>query len=291
MMNRQPRLHAVQMLALLAVSTLIPPLPAKDAPLDVLVIAPHPDDEVIGCAGVMLQALSQHRRVGVVILTNGDGHVALAAAVAKKDKHQLQPDDFLRAAAIRQQHPLRATARIGVPRDELKFLGHPDSGLEKFYTMDGSTPFQQMFTQKGETHGVTAPDYRSVAHGKPAPYLKASVVADLAEIIRERQPKEIYVTNEADTHADHRFAFSYVRDAIRAANHRGDLFTYVVQGNPPSQPPDHRVALTAGEIKTKRSALEDHQAGTSPVHDHLADEYMKPEELFWKIPADPAAVR
>ena len=42
------------------------------APLDALVIAPHPDDEVIGCAGVIQRTLAAKKRVTVVILTNGD---------------------------------------------------------------------------------------------------------------------------------------------------------------------------------------------------------------------------
>lgn len=57
------------------------------------------------------------------------------------------------------------------------------------------------------------------------------------------------------------------------------------------KPPDRRVTLTAEQIATKRAAIGEHQAGTSPVHDHLADEYMKPEELFWKIRVEPAAAK
>jgi LmbE family N-acetylglucosaminyl deacetylase len=290
-MNNGIRRRLFQTLVLSAGFALASPLPAQDppennthpAPLDVLVVAPHPDDEVIGCAGVMLQALEQHKRVGVVVITSGDGYPALAAVVAKKDKAQLVPDDFLKAGALRQQHSVRAMARIGVPRDELVFLGYPDSGLEKIYSANGSAPFQQMFTMKNETYGVTARDYHSVVHGTPAPYLKANVVGDLAEIIRTRRPKEIYVTHEADTHGDHRTAFKFVRDAVRSAGYRGDFYTYVVHGPPPSGEPSRRVTLTATQIETKRAALRDHQAGTSPIHDRLADEYTKPEELFWKI--------
>ena len=298
MPNHRTRPRIFALLAILSAWMLPSAVSAQDAPkplhrpqLDVLVIAPHPDDEVIGCAGVMLQALAQHKNVGIVFLTNGDGFAALAAAAAKKEKDQITADDFIRAGALRQQHAVRATARIGVPRGELMFLGYPDSGLEKIHATDGDTPFQQKFTLKSETYGVTARDYHSVAHGKPAPYVKASVVGDLAEIIRERQPREIYVTSEADKHADHRIAFSFVRDAVRSVNFRGDLFTYIVHGAPPSASPDRRVTLTAAQIKIKRSAIEDHQAGTSPVHDHLADEYMKPEELFWKIRVEPAAAK
>lgn len=226
--------------------------------------------------------------MGVVVITSGDGYPALTAVVAKKDKAQLVPDDFLKAGALRQQHSVRAMARIGVPRDELVFLGYPDSGLEKMYGMHGSAAFTQMFTMKNETYGVTARDYHSIVHGRPAPYLKASVVGDIAEIIKRRQPKEIYVTHEADTHGDHRAAFRLVRDAIRSAEYRGDFFTYVVHGAPPSDAPSRRVTLTPAQIATKRAALQDHQSGTSPIHDHLADEYTKTEELFWRVvPSEP----
>jgi LmbE family N-acetylglucosaminyl deacetylase len=291
--------HILASFAFLAAIQLNSSLPAQDAapkitqrlPLDVLVIAPHPDDEVIGCAGIILQALKQHRRVGVVVITSGDGFPAIAAVVGKKDKNAVGPDDFLKAGALRQGHSVQAMARLGLPKDELFFLGYPDSGLEKIYTMNGSATFRQMFTRKSETYGVTVPDYHSIRHGKPAPYLKASVVGDIAEIIRERQPKEIYVTHEADTHGDHRAAFWYVRDAVQAANFQGDFFTYVVHGAPPSQPPDRRLILSKTQMESKRAALIDHQQGTSPVHDRLADEYMKPEELFWKIRVEPAPAK
>ena len=90
-----------------------------------------------------------------------------------------------------------------------------------------------MFTQKSETYGVTVPDYHSIVHGRPAPYLKANVVGDIAEIIRERQPKEIYVTHESDTTAiiGRRFGLSAMRFARPTS--RGRFFAYVVHGAPP----------------------------------------------------------
>lgn len=273
------RLGLLAILAMPAVSRA-----AEVPPLDVLVVAPHPDDEVIGCAGIMLQALERKQRVGVVVITSGDGYPALAAVVARKDRDQLVPDDFKKAGALRQRHSLNAMARLGVPRAELLFLGYPDSGLEKIYQTTGSTPFRQMFTQQRETYGVTARDYHSVVHGRPAPYLKSSIIADLAEIIRVRQPKEVFVTHEADTHGDHRTAFLLVRDALRTASFTGRFFTYVVHGKPPAGPPSLRLNLTPAQSDTKRAALMDHQAGTSPIHDGLVEEYLKPEEHFWQIP-------
>jgi LmbE family N-acetylglucosaminyl deacetylase len=246
--------------------------------MEALVFAPHPDDEVIGCAAVILRA---HQRVAVVLLTNGDGYPAIAAVIARKTVDALTPDDFLRLGALRQQHSLTATARLGVHRDEIIFLGYPDSGLQAIYEQTESTPFTQKFTQKAATYGVTQRDYHATEHGEPASYLKANLVADVAEIIRKSQPREIYVTSEADTHRDHRAAFWFVRDAARAAAYGGPIFTYVAHGQGPAEPPSRRLVLTKEELETKRAALLDHQAGTSPIHDQLAAEYTKPEELFW----------
>src|SRR5689334_15063764 len=67
---------------------------AASRPDLIVVFAPHPDDEVIGCAGIMTQALASGTRVKVVALTSGDGFPAAAAGVAHKPLSQLGPDDF-----------------------------------------------------------------------------------------------------------------------------------------------------------------------------------------------------
>ena len=251
---------------------------------DVLIIAPHPDDEVIGCAGVIQRTLAAKKRVTVVILTCGDGYPALAAVVAKKQREELTPEDFVKAGALRQSHSVAAMRRLGLPKEDLIFLGYPDSGLEKIWQMDGATPFRQMFTRKRETYGETARDYHSLAHGKPAPYVKASVVADLAEIIRARKPQEVYVSHESDKHADHRAAFWYAREALRVAAFEARFYSFVVHGDPLPRAPDFRLKLTPAEYEMKQAALIDHTQGTSPIHDGLVAEYLKPEELFWKFP-------
>lgn len=273
-------------LALLLNCFLAWPLLAQSA-LDVLVIAPHPDDEVIGCAGLILQTLEKGQHAGVVILTHGDGYPALAAVVGKKANGEVTPDDFLQAGALRQRHSIQAMARLGLPAGDLIFLGYPDAGLEKIYLGEGDSPFRQMFTRKDATYGLAKPDYRSQVHGKPAPYLKASVVADLVEIIQARRPKAVFVTDETDTHGDHRAAFRFVRDALRAAKYEGESFTYVVHGSPLAAPPARKVVLTAAQLETKRAALIDHQQGTSPIHDRLDEEYAKPEEWFWRFNPSP----
>jgi LmbE family N-acetylglucosaminyl deacetylase len=258
------------------------PAGEKPSPLDILVIAPHPDDEAIGCTAVMLQALERKQRVGVVLLTNGDAFAGVTAVV-KKPKDQLVPADFLKLAAVRQQHTVGAMGRLGVRLADLMFLGYPDGGLEKIYRMEGDGPFQQKFTEKKETYGVVVRDYHALAHGRPAPYTRASLLGDLKEIIKARQPKEIFVTNEADSHPDHRATFWFVRDAARAAGYRGSLFTYVVHGKGPTEAPGRRIALNQALLDRKKAVIEEYQAGLSPFHDNLAVKSTRPEEVFWSV--------
>ena len=67
----------------------------------------------------MLQALERKQSVGVVVITAGDGFESAAAVVAGKERDKLVPEDFLKLAALRQQHSLRGMARLGVPAENL----------------------------------------------------------------------------------------------------------------------------------------------------------------------------
>ncbi len=73
-----------------------------------LVLAPHPDDEVIGCGGLVALHLRERRAVRVVVATDG----AQAGA-----------------ADVRQQESRRALDVLG-DGAELAFLGFPDRGLD-----------------------------------------------------------------------------------------------------------------------------------------------------------------
>lgn len=90
-------------------------LPLLEFPL--LVIAPHPDDEVFGCGGL----LADYVRQGVchiLYLTNGDA--------AHQDCCGYAPG---RVAAARRALALKAMDRLGVPGEHLHFCGWPDGEL------------------------------------------------------------------------------------------------------------------------------------------------------------------
>ena len=248
---------------------------------DVLIFAPHPDDEVLGCAGAILRAFEEKKRVGVVVLTNGDGFPKAASVITKKPREQLEAADYLKLAAMRQQQSLDGLKHLGLSKSSLLFLGYPDTMLDEVYRAEPAVTFRQKFTDKDHTYSAVGADYHSSIHGRPAPYTKASILRDIAEIIETHKPAEIYVTHDVDPHRDHKAAFWFVRDAARNAGYRGKLFTYVVHGTEQPNLPTRRVLLTPKHVEQKKLAVGEHQIPT--IHDHLIDAHAKDEELFWLV--------
>ena len=85
------------------------------APGPCLVLAPHPDDESLGCGGLIALTAGQGRRVEVAVLTDGSGSHAGSARYPAP-----------RLAALRETEVAEAVAHLGLPRSTLHFLRLPD---------------------------------------------------------------------------------------------------------------------------------------------------------------------
>ncbi len=93
---------------------LFPPLlDPRSLPERVLVVAPHSDDEVFGCGGLLAFHAERGDAVRVVVLTDG---AAGDPAAALED-----------VAAVRRSESLRAGAALGIA--DHRFLGLPDGAL------------------------------------------------------------------------------------------------------------------------------------------------------------------
>lgn len=79
-----------------------------------IVIAPHPDDETLGCGGLLAWAARHDQLRHVVFLTDGEGsHPAATQDIAK----------------IRRGEAIVAAAHLGLTPAQLSFMGLPDAGL------------------------------------------------------------------------------------------------------------------------------------------------------------------
>lgn len=86
------------------------------APVDVLVVAPHPDDAEIGAGGTIARWVDAGRSVLIAVCTSGD----------KGTSDPAMPP--ARLAAIRQAEQGRAAGVLGVAG--VVFLDYPDQGLQ-----------------------------------------------------------------------------------------------------------------------------------------------------------------
>ena len=81
-----------------------------------LVCSPHPDDETLGCGGLIVSALAVGIPAQVLILTDGAGSHPNSRAYAPP-----------RLSELRREEARRATACLGLASDRLGFLDLPDA--------------------------------------------------------------------------------------------------------------------------------------------------------------------
>lgn len=83
-----------------------------------VIIAPHPDDEVIGCAGLIQALVEWGTPPHVIILTGGEGsHRGCCDTSAEE------------IVSARHQLTLKAATTLGLPESHIHCLHYPDGGV------------------------------------------------------------------------------------------------------------------------------------------------------------------
>jgi LmbE family N-acetylglucosaminyl deacetylase len=173
----------------------------------ILVLVPHPDDEVLGAGGVLREAVRQGLPLRVVFLTNGDSNEWSFLAYRKRPV--LMPGGALAMGAIRQQEALAAAAALGVSSHDLSFLGYPDYGtLDIWRSHWALSP-----PDRGRLTRARAVPYPT-AFRPGAPYKGEEILADLETILRDFRPTRVFVSHPADHHPDHAALYLFTRVAL-----------------------------------------------------------------------------
>lgn len=179
----------------------------------VMVFVPHQDDEINLMGGVLEQYTAAGSRVSVVFSTNGD---------------------YLTSAEIRMKEALDALAEVGVPKEDVYFLGFGDSWQSQ--QQDDRTASHiyncqqagQLWTSAAgyvQTYGTSAKDaYLTL------PYTRDAYLQSIASLILEQMPDVIYCV-DYDSHIDHKAL---------------DLFFEEALGNILAEHPDYAPAVYKG---------------------------------------------
>ena len=84
----------------------------------VLVFAPHPDDESLGCAGLLAKLRKLGKRIHVVVVSDG--------AKSHPQSVRFSEEDRIR---IREQESIAAAKALGFRSDHISFLRYPDTSV------------------------------------------------------------------------------------------------------------------------------------------------------------------
>ncbi len=173
----------------------------------VLILAPHPDDEAIACAGVIQHALKAGAKVKVIYLTNGD-HNEVSFIVYEK-RITMRQGEFVHMGKVRQKEAVGAMNSLGLSENDLIFLGYPDFGTFAIFSRywGPGKPFRDRMTRISSVPYKDNPSYG-------APYQGESILSDLAKQILDYKPDKIFVSHPADVNVDHKSFYLFLQIAL-----------------------------------------------------------------------------
>lgn len=195
--------------------------PRLDAATSLLVVAPHPDDETLCCAGVIQRVVHAGGRVSVVWITSGDASELDMLLIEKSvfpEHAQLRE-----LAARRMQEARTAATRLGVPAGGLLFLGYPDRGVLSLLTEYRTSPYTSGFT------GAAAVPYPAALF-PGHPYTGESLERDFAAVLERVQPTLILAPSPRDSHPDHRAAGLLAGAVSARRGLAGEVRYWIVHG-------------------------------------------------------------
>ncbi len=182
-------------------------LPAFSKNDRVLILAPHPDDEAIGTAGVIQKALAAGAQVKVVLLTYGENNEF--SFIVYEKRLVFRKKEFIRLGEVRRQESLAAMEYLGMDPSDVLSLGYPDFGtmeiFQKYWT--DVKPFRSMLSR------VVMVPYET-AYAPGSPYMGESILRDLKRIVYEYKPSKIFVSHPADINRDHRSLYLFTKVAL-----------------------------------------------------------------------------
>ena len=166
-----------------------------------LVIAPHPDDETLGAAGLIQRVIECGGTVRVVLMTAGDAYVE----VVSHETHKPKPThaDFVAFGERRIRESQAALRELGHDdRIRLQVLGFPDSGLDALLCSywSSSKPY------RSPTSGASDPPYDREALNPDIPYAGEGLRRELAGVIEDARPTLVALPDPLDNHPDHHAA-------------------------------------------------------------------------------------
>jgi beta-glucosidase-like glycosyl hydrolase/LmbE family N-acetylglucosaminyl deacetylase len=191
---------------------------------------------------------------------------------------------------------LLANEKLGLPADDLIFLGYPDDGLAGLWAQTDGQKYRSEHT--GKDRSVYAVTYSRARAG----YSRANLIRDIKDILKTLTPRAIYVPSPLDRHKDHVACANFLNkalDDLRAEQKNKfispAIFYYSIHlsGQPagPVLNPGLGQQVNSSYVKTaKAQAIQEyHSQLFSPAVKLIAARALENEEYFYRVPDSPKA--
>ena len=195
-------------------------LPPISSATSLLVVAPHPDDETLCCAGLIQRVVRAGGRVSIVWITSGDASELDMLII----EHRLFAPAKARDLGARRMREARAAATLlGVPAAQQLFMGFPDRGVLGILDPDNTGVYKSGFTA---ATAVPYPDAVFPGH----PYTRQTLEHDFAQLLARAAPTLVLAPTPRDAHPDHRAAGLLASAALAHLGGGAQLRYWIVHG-------------------------------------------------------------
>lgn len=167
----------------------------------IMVIVPHPDDDLLLAAQVMAFAVRDGATVKLVMATSGDA---------------------FGLGEVRLKETLNTAAMLGIPQENVILMGYPEDVLYQLYYAEDYNEVFKVKNGADKTAGLTEhPYYHSQIYGRGGLFTRAVFLQDLTDIILENRPTHIFAI-DWDRHNEHRvlgmFTDEVLGNILRSGN-------------------------------------------------------------------------
>ncbi len=167
-----------------------------------MIFCAHQDDEGAH-HGIIRAAVENHIPIHFVYFTSGD-----AGSCDRYYQHSCGPAESLNFGKVRMDEARASLAHLGVPPEDISFLGLPDGGSgEVWSAKDPAHPYLSVMLAADH-----AP-YPEVARPN-LPFDRDSIVEAAKEFIERFHPEVIYTGHPDERHVDHRTNNWFVMRAL-----------------------------------------------------------------------------
>ena len=157
----------------------------------VLVIAPHPDDEINIAGGVIEEYCRYGSQVHLLFVTNGD---------------------YLGKGEARMREALRVADKLGVPEEQVIFLGYGDGWFYEGEKSIYNAPEDLVVLshdRRTETYGL--PEHPAFHPGNS--YTRRHLLEDMEQVMDQLRPDVIFCS-DYENHADHISTSLFAEEAL-----------------------------------------------------------------------------